>query len=59
MAPKLSKSEVNYREADNRGEHCGNCSMYKALYKFDGECSLVKGEIYKYDVCDRWEAGER
>lgn len=57
MAPTLSKSETNYRESDGP-EHCGNCSMYIKLAKDTGECTLVKGPIHKFDVCDRWEPDE-
>ena len=59
MPDKKSKSEVNYRESDGP-RYCGNCSMFRLTHgKYDGDCSLVRSEpggIYKYDVCDKWEA---
>jgi hypothetical protein len=57
MEKKLSKWFVNYREATG-SQYCGNCSMFTLLKGERGTCSLVKGDIYKFDVCDLWEAKE-
>jgi len=56
MAATLTKSETNYREAKG-SQHCGNCSMFRPYRRGskEGSCTLVKGEIDYFDVCDRWE----
>lgn len=58
---KLTKRKVNYRTASigSRliGRQCGSCSMFKELRtNGPGQCTLVEGNIYPKDVCDRWEA---
>lgn len=58
MAPTLTKSETNYREATG-SQHCGNCSMFRRLKGSQGACTLVKGDIHAFDVCDRWEPEEQ
>lgn len=53
-----SKDSVNYRRAQN----CGNCSMFRSMDSHGegdhGTCTLVEGEIHRYDVCDKWNAGD-
>ncbi len=43
---KISKEAANYRMGTPYKE-CSKCSMYR-----DGSCTLVKGEIRPYGVCD-------
>ncbi len=49
----LSKTDVNYREADNPARSCGTCVMFRHGNEH-GWCTLVKGEIRAEDTCDRW-----
>lgn len=48
----VSKESVNYRAADSAARSCGTCVMFKEPHG----CTLVKGTIFKDDVCDEWEA---
>lgn len=57
MSKKLSKREVSYRDSMSM-KHCGNCDMYRPIQGTEGECTLVEGQIHKWDVCDRWEHKE-
>lgn len=54
----VSKETVNYRPS----QKCGNCSMFRALNEFGegdmGTCTLVKGNIDRHDVCDKWDAAD-
>lgn len=58
MTEKLAKPEVNYRKATS-SRRCGNCSMFRRgrseMMVSEGTCTLVKGDIDPFDVCDRWE----
>jgi 8-oxo-dGTP pyrophosphatase MutT (NUDIX family)/pimeloyl-ACP methyl ester carboxylesterase len=49
-AATLSKDAVGYRETGSTDKRCGTCTMFRE----DGSCTLVKGDIDAYDVCDRW-----
>ena len=58
MTEKLTKEAVDYRKHSG-SERCGNCSMYRRVIGTPdgsvGQCSLVRGEIRREMVCDRWE----
>lgn len=57
MADKLTKAEVNYRDARiNATQYCGNCSMFRDPGRYSGHCTLVEGRIMSGSVCDRWDA---
>jgi hypothetical protein len=46
----VSKLSVNYRPSTGVRD-CANCVMFRS----DGTCDLVKGDIKPRDICDRWE----
>lgn len=47
--PTRTKVSVHYRDGTTK-RHCGNCTMFRAPHA----CTLVKGEIRRDGVCDRW-----
>lgn len=49
---KITKESVNYRVADNASQCCGTCRMFDYS---NNNCTLVRGTIFRTDVCDRWE----
>jgi len=54
---KLSKRQVSYR-LGGPVERCQNCVMYRkpdvSRRHLLGSCTLVKGTIQAFAVCDRW-----
>lgn len=52
-AAALSKDEVDYRETGGMSRRCGTCVMFREGQDHDW-CTLVKGDIDAYFVCDRW-----
>ena len=58
MIDRLTKEAVDYRRHSGP-RRCGNCSMFRKVIGIPdgsvGQCSLVRGEIRREMVCDRWE----
>lgn len=55
MHVKLPKDTVNYHDAEDGKQRCGNCEWFDSQ---ENKCHLVEGKIYANDYCELWESDD-